>query len=94
MLFSLAGANSDPRVRPDSYESSHGNNAHLSFSYGDHRCPYPAPELAEIITKTTVEVLLDRLPDVDLAVEPEELAWRPSVLMRGLSALPVTFTPS
>lgn len=94
VLFSLAGANADPRVRPDSYEGSHGNNAHLSFSYGEHRCPYPAPELAEIITKTAVEVLLDRLPDVDLAVEPEELVWRPSVLMRGLSALPVTFTPS
>jgi cytochrome P450 len=66
----------------------------LSFSHGEHRCPYPAPELAEVICRAAVEVLLDRLPDVLLAVDPEELEWSPSVWMRGLVSLPVTFTPS
>jgi len=39
-------------------------------------------------------VLLDRLPDVRLAVDVKELQWRPSLWMRGLFALPVSFTPT
>ncbi|NEE33506.1 cytochrome P450, partial [Streptomyces sp. SID7982] len=37
--------------------------------------------------------LLEQLPDLMLAVEPAELMWRPSIWMRGLSALPVQFSP-
>lgn len=93
VVFSLAAANTDPQVRPESYADSVGNNAYLSFSYGEHRCPWPAPELAQIIAKTAVEVLLDRIPDVNLGVPPEELKWLPSVWMRGLASLPVEFSP-
>jgi hypothetical protein len=39
-------------------------------------------------------VLLDRLSDVRLAVATDGLVWRPSMLMRGLAALPVTFSPA
>jgi hypothetical protein len=38
-------------------------------------------------------VLLDRVPDVTLAVPPEDLRWRPSLWMRGLFSLPVEFAP-
>lgn len=93
VVFSLAAANTDPQVRPDSYKDSVGNNAYLSFSYGEHRCPWPGPELAQVIAKTAVEVLLDRIPDVNLSVAPDELKWLPSVWMRGLAALPVEFSP-
>jgi cytochrome P450 len=65
----------------------------MSFGHGEHGCPFPAPELAEIMARTAVEVLLDRIPDVELAVPADSLQWRPSVWMRGLFALPVTFTP-
>jgi len=34
----------------------------MSFGHGEHGCPYPAPELAEVIARTAVEVLLDRYP--------------------------------
>ncbi|MGW3560422.1 hypothetical protein ACWDNT_24210, partial [Streptomyces sp. NPDC000963] len=71
-----------------------GNNAYLSFGHGEHRCPFPAQEVAETIARTGIEVLLDRLPDVDLAVAPEDLARRPSPWLRGLTALPVTYTPT
>jgi cytochrome P450 len=93
LVLSLAAANADPQVRPDSHADSAGNRAHMSFSHGEHSCPYPAPEIAEVIAQTAVEVLLDRLPDVDLAVAPEALVWRPSVWMRGLFSLPVEFMP-
>ncbi|SEO46143.1 cytochrome P450 [Actinacidiphila rubida] len=92
VVLGLAAANTDPEVRPDALGGVAGNSAHVSFSHGEHRCPYPAPELAEVIASTAVEVLLDRLPDVSLSGAPEELAWRPSVWMRGLDALPVRFT--
>ncbi|MEC4018231.1 cytochrome P450 [Streptomyces sp. H27-D2] len=94
LVLGLAAANTDPQVRPDSYAGSAGNQAHMSFSHGEHACPYPAPEIAEVIAQAAVEVLLDRLPDVVLTVAPDELAWRPSVWMRGLFALPVEFTPT
>lgn len=41
-----------------------------------------------------IEVLIDRLPDVSLAVTPEELQWRSSLMMRGVSSIPVEFTPA
>jgi cytochrome P450 len=94
LILGLAAANHDPRVRPDSYADSGGNQAHMSFSHGEHRCPHGAQEIAEVIAETAVEVLLDRLPDVTLAVAGDALVWRPSPWMRGLSALPVTFTPA
>lgn len=93
LVLGLAAANADPRVRPGS-ESAVGNRAQMSFSHGVHDCPYPAPELAEVIAKTSIEVLLDRLPDLTLAVPAGSLEWRPSVWVRGLTRLPVTFTPA
>jgi cytochrome P450 len=92
LVLGLAAANADPHVRRDA-DGAAGNRAQMSFSHGEHGCPYPAPELAEVIAKTSVEVLLDRLPDLTLAVPAGSLEWRPSVWVRGLTGLPVTFTP-
>ncbi|MBR8743726.1 cytochrome P450 [Nocardiopsis sp. MG754419] len=95
LLLGLAAANRDPEVRPGSTTAAgHGNHAHLSFSHGRHRCPYPAQEIAETIAVTGIEVLMDRVPDVELAVPAERLRWRPSPWVRGVTALPVTFTPT
>lgn len=94
LVLGLAAANTDPQVRPDSFEDTKGNQAQMSFSHGEHACPYPASELADVICRTTIEVLLDRLPDVVLAVPPTSLVWSPSVWMRSLTSLPVRFTPA
>ncbi|MFC9491280.1 cytochrome P450, partial [Streptomyces hydrogenans] len=94
VLLGLAAANADPHVRADAGALTGGNNAHLSFGHGEHRCPFPAQEVAETIARTGIEVLLDRLPDVDLAVVETALTRRPSPWLRGLSALPVTYTPT
>lgn len=94
LILSFAAANGDPQVRPDQAAFTGGNNAFLSFGHGDHRCPYPAQDIAEGIARTGIEVLLDRLPDVDLAVRPRALVWRPSPWLRGLESLPVRFTPT
>jgi cytochrome P450 len=94
LVLGLAAANNDPQVRPDPYAGAAGNQSQLSFSHGEYQCPYPAPEIAEVIAKAAVEVLLDRLPDVRLAVPAEALEWREYIHARGLTALPVTFTPA
>ncbi|WP_410643447.1 cytochrome P450 [Amycolatopsis sp. lyj-346] len=93
LILGLAAANQDPLVRPVP-QASTGNQAYLSFSHGEHRCPYAAQEIAKVIAEAAIEVLLDRLPDVELAVPAGTLAWRPSPLFRGLAALPVKFTPA
>ncbi|PXY32502.1 cytochrome P450 [Prauserella muralis] len=92
LILGLAAANADPQLH--SCGGAAGNHAQMSFGHGEHGCPWPAPELAEVIAKAAVEVLLDRLPDLTLAVHPEQLRWQPSVWMRGLVSLPVTFTPA
>ncbi|GAA1172968.1 cytochrome P450 [Kitasatospora gansuensis] len=93
LLLGLAGANTDPSVRQADGTPAEGNRAHLSYSYGPHSCPFPAQETAEVIAATAIEVLLDRLPDLRLAVAEHALVWRPSAWVRALMALPVAFTP-
>ncbi|MFI7241909.1 cytochrome P450 [Streptomyces qinglanensis] len=94
LMLSFAAANGDPQIRPDRTVFTGGNSAFLSFGHGEHRCPYPAQDLAEGIARTGIEVLLDRLPDLDLAVSPQALVWRASPFLRGLAALPARFTPT
>ncbi|RBL84160.1 hypothetical protein DDE05_25680, partial [Streptomyces cavourensis] len=99
LLLGLGAANGDPHIRQQVTDllvrsGQGGNNAHMAFSHGEYRCPFPAQEIAEIIARTGIEVLLDRLPDMDLAVPAEQLTRRPSPWLRGLTDLPVLFTPT
>ncbi|MFJ5774253.1 cytochrome P450 [Streptomyces sp. NPDC093094] len=94
LLLGLQGANDDPQVRTDGATLTGGNQAHFSFGHGEHRCPFPAQEVAEVIARTAIEVVLDRLPDIDLTVPADSLTRRPSPWLRGLTALPVRFTPT
>jgi cytochrome P450 len=93
LVLGLAAANTDPQVYPAGDPGESGNRAHVSFGHGEHGCPYPAPELAQVIAQAAIEVLLDRLPDLELSVPAEQLAWRESVWMRGLHSLPARFAP-
>ncbi|WP_019610352.1 cytochrome P450 [Nocardiopsis sp. CNS-639] len=93
LVLGLSAANADPRLHAGLSDVHGGNRAQMSFGHGEHGCPFPAPEIAETIARTAVESLLDRLPDVRLAVPPDRLEWRPSLWMRGLFELPARFTP-
>ncbi|MER5278085.1 cytochrome P450 [Streptomyces sp. NPDC002809] len=97
LLLGLGAANTDPLIRQSMSDTGAsaqgGNGAHLAFSHGEYRCPFPAQEIAEIIARTGIEVLLDRLPDLQLGVPADELVRRPSAFLRGSTALPVRFTP-
>ncbi|MER7545455.1 cytochrome P450 [Actinomadura sp.] len=89
ILISYAAANTDPsRATAD----RKGNRAHLSYAGGPHTCP--AKSHSRLIASAAIEVLLDRLPDLDLAVPRDALEWRPGPFHRALVALPVTFPPA
>ena len=90
---SLAAANTDARFRADAGPETGVNRAHVAFGHGEHSCPVGAPEVAEVIAKTAVEVLLDRLPDTHLSVPAGDLRWNESAWLRSLESLPVSFTP-
>jgi cytochrome P450 len=94
VVLGLAAANADPQVFPESFSEPGTNRAHMAFSHGEYACPYAGAEIAEIMSRTAIEVLLDRVPDVELAVPADSLQWRESVWYRSLYSLPVTFTPA
>ncbi|WP_398859484.1 cytochrome P450 [Streptomyces chengmaiensis] len=89
LVISFAAANTDPALTA---ERRAGNRAHLAWSAGPHACPAQGP--ARLIASVAVEKLLDRLPDVELAVAAGELSWRPGPFHRALAALPVRFPPA
>ncbi|WP_343069712.1 cytochrome P450 [Streptomyces olivoverticillatus] len=88
VVVSFAAANTDPSLRSDHRT---GNRAHLAWSAGPHHCP--AKDAARLIAAVAVERLLDRLPDLELAVPVDRLVWRPGPFHRALTALPVRFPP-
>jgi len=90
VLVSLAAANRDPDRFPDPDRLLLDRPAvpNLAFGHGVHYC-LGAP-LARLEGQVAFGALARRFPGMRLAVPVEQLAWRPSVLIRGLSALPVT----
>ncbi|MEU8544797.1 cytochrome P450 [Streptomyces sp. NPDC048717] len=91
ILVSYAAANTDPAVAVPGAERA-GNRGHLAFSAGPHACP--APDLARGISSIAVERLLDRLPDLRLAIPAHEVPALPGTFLAGPAALPVHFHPS
>ena len=64
-------------------------NRHIAFGKGIHYC-LGAP-LARLEGQIAIGTLLQRLPDLRLAVDPQTLTWRPGTLMHALDTLPVAF---
>lgn len=86
VVISFAAANNDPSLASDQRA---GNRAHIAWSAGPHSCPAQSP--ARLIAGVAVEMLLDRLPDMELSVPVEELPWRQGPFHRALASLPVRF---
>ncbi|MFG3252642.1 cytochrome P450 [Streptomyces sp. NPDC048172] len=93
LVISFAAANNDPALAADRHAGTRaGNRAHLAWSAGPHVCPAQGP--ARLIAGVAIETLLDRLPDLELAVPAAELQWRPGPFHRALATLPVRFPPA
>lgn len=85
----IGSANRDEKVfeNPDALDITREPNKHLSFGQGVHFC-LGAP-LARVEAQIAVNTLLRRMPELRLRVSPDSLRWRPSMILRGLDALPV-----
>ncbi|MGK5555698.1 cytochrome P450 family protein [Actinomadura kijaniata] len=92
VLPALLAANRDPRQFPDPerLDITRSSTSHLAFGHGIHHC-LGAP-LARLEARIALGALVDRFPKLRLAVPPEELTVQASMLINGLTALPVTVT--
>jgi hypothetical protein len=48
--------------------------------------------LARLEAEIAINTLLRRIPDLHLRVAADALRWRPSMFLRGLKSLPVSFS--
>lgn len=89
VLPSPLAANRDPRQfsEPEHLDVTRSQPAHLAFGHGIHHC-LGAP-LARLEARIALGALFDRFPKLRLAVAPEELTMQASLLVNGLTALPV-----
>lgn len=90
VLVLVEGANFDPDAFPDPHTVDLGRanaTAHLSFGGGRHYCP--ATALGRRHAELALEVLLERLPGLRLAVPIEQLVWRTGFMKRIPERLPI-----
>ncbi|MGH3980576.1 MAG: cytochrome P450 family protein [Pseudonocardiaceae bacterium] len=85
----LLAANRDPArvANPAELDIGRAEHSHLAFGHGIHHC-LGAP-LARLEGRIALQTLLSRFPGLRLAVPPHELTWQPSLLLHGLTTLPV-----
>ncbi|MFI9847555.1 cytochrome P450 [Nonomuraea sp. NPDC051941] len=89
VLVSFLSANRDAAqfADADRLDVTRAPGQHVAFGHGIHYC-LGAP-LARTEGAVAFRHLLERFPGLRLAVPEERLAWRPGLLMHGLTGLPV-----
>lgn len=92
VLLGTVNRDAEQFPEPDVFDIARAENRHLAFGHGVHRC-LGAP-LARLEGRIALGRLLERFPDLALAVAPEDLRWKDSVLFHGLDALPVIPNPT
>lgn len=95
VALNFAAANVDPDAfdHPKEFRLDRSPNPHLGFGYGPHTCVGAPLSRTEI--RLGVEYVLDRLPDIQLAVPAESLRYEfAGGNLALLEELPVRYTPS
>ncbi|MEM7127831.1 MAG: cytochrome P450 [Chloroflexota bacterium] len=88
-MGAVIAANRDPRrfADPDQLDIHRQSNQPLSFGHGIHYC-LGAP-LAMLEMQIAIATMMRRLPNLTLQTEQPD--WRPSLTIRGLQRLPLSF---
>jgi cytochrome P450 len=91
VLAALGSANHDESKfsNPETLILDRQNNKHVGFGSGIHHC-LGAP-LARLESNIAFQVLFERLPNIRLAINPENLRWNSGLITRGVKAIPVKF---
>ena len=89
VMYSLSAANRDPRWvdDPDTFDITRRTSGALYFAHGNHHCI--GAQLARIEARVAIGTLVADRRELVLAVDPSELGYRHSSLIRGLTGLPV-----
>ncbi|KKK38634.1 cytochrome P450 [Mesobacillus campisalis] len=89
VIVSLNSANHDPKQfkDPEVFEITRDKSPHLAFGKGIHHC-LGAP-LARLEGEIAISSLIERFPEMRLAVGKDELVWRPGMIVRGVKELPL-----
>ncbi len=66
----------------------------LAWGCGPHACPAHARTISRLLAEEAVDQLLDALPDLTPAFDPDRTIWRPGPFHRALIAFPVRFPPT
>ncbi|EMI9089744.1 cytochrome P450 [Bacillus cereus] len=91
VVIALASANRDETVfeNPEVFDITRENNRHIAFGHGSHFC-LGAP-LARLEAKIAITTLFNRMPELQIKGNREEINWQGNYLMRSLEELPLTF---
>jgi len=91
VLLLVGSAHRDERryPDPDSFDLGRVDKRHLAFGHGIHHCLGAA--LARLESRILLESLLVRYSRMSLAVPRAEIAYKPSLVVRGPAELPLVF---
>jgi len=88
VLVHLPAASRDPRsTQGEAFCPARESATHVAFGHGMHRCV--GAELGRMELRAAFPALARRFPDMQLAVEPDDLAYHAKSIVYGVDALPV-----
>jgi cytochrome P450 len=89
VLGMIISANRDETVfdDPDVLDLGRDPNRHITFAFGKHYCL--GNQLARLEGQIAIRALVQRFPDMGLAVPREQLRYKPTQSLRGLRSLPL-----
>jgi cytochrome P450 len=92
ILPERAVANRDESVFPDGWELDFHRRdpqPHLSLGFGAHHCV--GGSLAHLEIEVTLERMLARFPNLELAIPAHDVRWSETSFMRSVAALPLNW---
>ncbi|SIT91179.1 cytochrome P450 family protein [Edaphobacillus lindanitolerans] len=87
VILNSADRDPDKFDDPDVFDITRKKSVHLAFGFGIHTC-LGAP-LARLEGEIAISGFFSRFPDCRLHADPDELEWRPGMIVRGVKELPV-----